>query len=249
MEARTHLQLGQLLFTYTNNVDLAKDHLEKAWTLSQQIQGFDDIRFDAASTLAQLYVQQNQSHAAKNILRTAIENSMHNIYWNSKLLFQIAKIHFDDKEYSLASELLSIGVESAEENNAPYLKCQFLLNRSMVLIVERKSNDVNYVLNQAGSCLETIQNPHLKEYSRVFHLILQVSNSLQIGTVKSVKEILKQLQRIIQTIINSNWPADDQIFGQHVTESFMWLTKEQLFVLVYILTVSQSMISGKVFFH
>jgi MAternally-affected-uncoordination protein len=62
--------------------------------------------------------------------------------------------------------------------------------------------------------------------------------------VKSVKEILKQLQRIIQTIINSNWPQDEQIFGQHPTESFMWLTKEQLFVLVYILTVSQSMISG-----
>lgn len=169
---------------------------------------------------------------------------MHNIYWNSKLLFQIAKIHFDDKEYSLASELLSLGVESAEENSAPYLKTQFLLNRAMILIVERKSNDVNALLNQAGTCLETIQNPHLKEYSRVFHLILQVSNSLQIGMVKSVKEILKQLQRIIQTIINSNWPQDEQIFGQHPTESFCWLTKEQLFVLVYILTVSQSMISG-----
>lgn len=150
----------------------------------------------------------------------------------------------NDKEYSLASELLSIGVESAEESGSSYLKTQFLLNRAMILIIERKSNDVISLLNQAGACLETISNVHLKEYSRVFHLILQVSNSLQLGHVKSVKEILKQLQRIIQTIVSTNWPPDEQIFGQQQTEHFMWLPKEQLFVLVYVLTVSQSMISG-----
>jgi MAternally affected uncoordination len=114
----------------------------------------------------------------------------------------------------------------------------------MILIIERKSSDVVVLLNQAGACLETITNQHLKEYSRVFHLILQVSNSLQLGHVKSVKEQLKQLQRIIQTIVSTNWPPDEQIFGQQPTEHFMWLPKEQLFVLVYVLTVSQSMISG-----
>lgn len=158
------------------------------------------------------------------------------------IIFQ--QIHANDKEYSLASELLSIGVDSAEESNSSYLKTQFLLNRAMILIIERKSSDVIALLNQAGACLETIPNHHLKEYSRVFHLILQVSNSLQLGHVKSVKEILKQLQRIIQTIVSTNWPPDEQIFGQQPTEHFMWLPKEQLFVLVYVLTVSQSMISG-----
>jgi MAternally affected uncoordination len=124
------------------------------------------------------------------------------------------------------------------------LKTQFLLNRAMILIVERKSSDVIPLLNQASQTIEMIQNQNLKEYSRVFHLILQVANSLQLGHVKSVKEILKQLQRIIQTIVSTNWTADDQIFGQQPTENFMWLPKEQLFVLVYVLTVSQSMISG-----
>lgn len=114
----------------------------------------------------------------------------------------------------------------------------------MILIIERKSNDVASLLNQAGLTMDTIQSPNLKEYSRVFYLILQVANALQLGHVKSVKEILKQLQRIIQTIVSTNWTADEQIFGQQPTESFMWLPKEQLFVLVYVLTVSQSMISG-----
>lgn len=137
-----------------------------------------------------------------------------------------------------------MGVEAAEEANSPYLKTQFLLNRAMILIIERKSNDVASLLNQAGLTMDTIQSPNLKEYSRVFYLILQVANALQLGHVKSVKEILKQLQRIIQTIVSTNWTADEQIFGQQPTESFMWLPKEQLFVLVYVLTVSQSMISG-----
>lgn len=94
VEARTHLQIGQMLFTYTNSIDLARSHLEQSWTLSQLIQGFDDIRFDAACTLSQLYQQQNQSHTAKTILRKAIENSQHNIYWHSKLLLQIAVSSF-----------------------------------------------------------------------------------------------------------------------------------------------------------
>lgn len=115
----------------------------------------------------------------------------------------------------------------------------------MVLIIERKSNEVIVLLNQAALLIETIPNYHLKEYSRVFYLILQVSNSLQLGHVKSLKGILKQLQQIIQTIVSTpNWPSDEQIFGQNTTECFMWLPKEQLFVLVYVLTVSQSMISG-----
>lgn len=43
VESRTHLQLGQLLFTYTNNIDLAKSHLEHAYDISHDIR-FDDIR-------------------------------------------------------------------------------------------------------------------------------------------------------------------------------------------------------------
>lgn len=86
---------------------MAKTHIEQAWTLSQQIQGFDDIRFDAAYTLSQLYEQQNQSHAAKTILRKAIENSQHNIFWYSKLLFQIAvsnslkKLNYDSSKLQI----------------------------------------------------------------------------------------------------------------------------------------------------
>jgi MAternally affected uncoordination len=93
VEARTHLQIGQMLFAYTNNTDLAFQHLDKAWNLSNSVtqgQNFDDIKFDAAYSLSELYHQQNQSNAAKQILRKAIEISQNNIYWYSKFLFRIS---------------------------------------------------------------------------------------------------------------------------------------------------------------
>ncbi|KAG7456720.1 hypothetical protein MATL_G00238870 [Megalops atlanticus] len=37
VEARTHLQLGSVLYHHTKNSDLARNHLEKAWFISQQI--------------------------------------------------------------------------------------------------------------------------------------------------------------------------------------------------------------------
>lgn len=113
----------------------------------------------------------------------------------------------------------------------------------MVLIIERKTNVIT-LLNQAEVIIETIQNVHLKEYLKVFLLILQVCHFLQLGHIKSVKMTLKQLQQSIQTIIATNWPSDEQIFGQNLTESFMWLPKEQMYVLVYLVTVSHSMMAG-----
>ena len=43
-------------------------------------------------------------------------------------------------------------------------------------MIERKTNDVLSILNQAGGIIDnSIQNPHLKEYLKVFFLVLQVN--------------------------------------------------------------------------
>lgn len=145
----------------------------------------------------------------------------------------------------MASELLAVGAESADESNATYLKVLFLLSRAMILMIERKTNDVLTLLNQTGSIIDNnIQNFHQKEYLKVFFLVLQVCYYLALGQVKTVKPSLKQLQQSIQTIMSPNWPSDDVIFGQNTLEMFMWLPKEQLYVLVYLVTVSHSMMAG-----
>lgn len=62
--------------------------------LSQMINGFEDVKFEAASVLAELYEQQNQSNLSKPILRKAIELSQHSIYWHCRLIFQLAVSEF-----------------------------------------------------------------------------------------------------------------------------------------------------------
>lgn len=89
--------MGQVLMAYTKNIELARSHLEKAWTLCENLTGFDDVRFDTASVLAQLYLKMDQKTLAKAILRKAVELSVNNSYWHCRLLLQLSQIHATDK--------------------------------------------------------------------------------------------------------------------------------------------------------
>lgn len=60
------------------------------WCMSQSINGFDDVKFEAASVLAELFEQQGQPSHSKPILRKAIELSQHSVYWHCRLIFQLA---------------------------------------------------------------------------------------------------------------------------------------------------------------
>lgn len=60
------------------------------WMLSENVQNFDDVKFDAASLIAKLYQEQNQSKMAQQVLRKALQISQHNVYWHCRLLFQLA---------------------------------------------------------------------------------------------------------------------------------------------------------------
>ncbi|GBP27288.1 MAU2 chromatid cohesion factor homolog [Eumeta japonica] len=183
------------------------------WCLSQSINGFDDVKFEAASVLAELFEQQGQPTHSKPILRKAIELSQHSVYWHCRLIFQLAQIHAIEREYEVASSLLGVGVDYAQLSNASYTRILFLLSRAMVC---------HYLMS---------------------------------GQVKSVKNCLKQLQQSIQTIMAPTWPDDDVVCGGTTPtagagavigtgESFVWLSRQQLYVLVYLVTVMHSAQAG-----
>ena len=65
------------------------------------------------------------------------------------------------------------------------------------------------------------------------------------GQVKSVKPYLKQLQQSIQTITQPNlMPSDEDVSGGNPGDMFVWMSKEHLCVLVYVVTVMHSMQAG-----
>ncbi|XP_041746153.1 MAU2 chromatid cohesion factor homolog isoform X2 [Coregonus clupeaformis] len=242
VEARTHLQLGSVLYHHTKNSELARSHLEKAWFISQQIPQFEDVKFEAASLLSELYCQQNLVDSAKPLLRKAIQISQQTPYWHCRLLFQLAQLHTLEKDLVSACDLLGVGAEYARVVGSEYTRALFLLSKGMLLLMERKLGEVHPLLTLCGTIVENWQgNPIQKESLRVFFLVLQVTHYLDAGQVKSVKPCLKQLQQCIQTISTLH---DDEILPSNPADLFHWLPKEHMCVLVYLVTVMHSMQAG-----
>uniref|UniRef100_A0A8C5CSQ8 MAU2 chromatid cohesion factor homolog n=1 Tax=Gadus morhua TaxID=8049 RepID=A0A8C5CSQ8_GADMO len=242
IEARTHLQLGSVLYQHTKNIELARTHLEKAWFISQQIPQFEDVQFEAASLLSELYCQQNLVDSAKPLLRKAIQISQQTPYWHCRLLFQLAQLHTLEKDLVSACDLLGVGAEYARVVGSEYTRALFLLSKGMLLLMERKLSEVHPLLTLCSTIVENWHgNPIQKESLRVFFLVLQVTHYLDAGQIKSVKPCLKQLQQCIQTISTLH---DDEILPSNSADLFHWLPKEHMCVLVYLVTVMHSMQAG-----
>ncbi|XP_058810814.1 MAU2 chromatid cohesion factor homolog [Phymastichus coffea] len=242
VEARTHLQLGTILLTHTKNIDLARTHLERSWQLSQSINSFDDVKFESASMLADLFEQQHQTVLSQNILRKAVELSQHNVYWHCRLIFQLAQIHASEKDLNAAVGLLAVGADYTQISNAQYTKVLFVLSRCMLQLIDRKFSEVSPLLSSVGHQIENWQgNPHHLSYLKVFYWTLVVTQHLLLGQLKSAKPMLKSLQ---QSISNQNWPSDEAIAGPHIGDMFIWMPKEHLFILVYLVTVMHSTQTG-----
>uniref|UniRef100_A0A8C2TFY4 MAU2 chromatid cohesion factor homolog n=1 Tax=Coturnix japonica TaxID=93934 RepID=A0A8C2TFY4_COTJA len=234
MEARTHLQLGSVLYHHTRNGEQARGHLEKA--VSVGIPQFEDVKFEAASLLSELYCQENSVDTAKPLLRKAIQISQQTPYWHCRLLFQLAQLHTLEKDLVSACDLLGVGAEYARVHKTG------LCFELQLLLMERKLQEVHPLLTLCGQIVENWQgNPIQKESLRVFFLVLQVTHYLDAGQVKSVKPCLKQLQQCIQTISTLH---DDEILPSNPADLFHWLPKEHMCVLVYLVTVMHSMQAG-----
>ncbi|CAD0203012.1 unnamed protein product [Chrysodeixis includens] len=159
--------------------------------------------------------------------------------------WQPKQIHATEREYEVASSLLGVGVDYAQISNVAYTRVLFLLSRVMLLLIDKKIAEVLPLLNQAGHLVDSWAGSiHQKEYLKVFFLVLQVCHYLMAGQVKSVKPCLKQLQQSIQTIMGSSWPDDDSVCGSTLGESFVWMSRQQLYVLVYLVTVMHSAQAG-----
>ncbi|KAG2464432.1 SCC4 factor, partial [Polypterus senegalus] len=162
VEARTHLQVGSVLYHHTKNSELARNHLEKA----------------------------NLVDSAKPLLRKAIQISQQTPYWHCRLLFQLAQLHTLEKDLVSACDLLGVGAEYARVVGSEYtsvnsLKFFFFVTSNLkLLLMERKLQEVHPLLTLCGQIVENWQgNPIQKESLRVFFLVLQVTHYLDAGQV------------------------------------------------------------------
>jgi len=252
VEARTQLQVGTMLHLHTKNADLAKHHLEQAWYQGQNVQP-DEIKLQAASTLAKIYEAEGNISNAKEMLDRALQMSHNNQHWNTRLLFQAASLYFKAKDFSPAYTYLQAGIDYCSMTSR-YTKCLFMLGKTLLFLCEKKFTEANPLLQQVSPEIENwmanTQNQDVatmqaeKEYLQIFYLVLQVCYYLMVGHVKSSKSILKHLQGSILTVTSPEFPKESNFAKLNPENQFLWMTHDQLCILVYLITVMHSMQGG-----
>lgn len=146
-------------------------------------------------------------------------------------------------DYASAGSLLQKGLEYCLIQGIAYNQILFLLSKIMVMLLEgRGAVEIQTLLNQANQSVEQYNGAQgQKEHLRVFYLVLLVCHNLNSGQVKSVKPALKQLQQSIQNITQL---SEQEVIPSSSSEMFAWLPREQLCVLVYLVSVMHSMQAG-----
>lgn len=154
----------------------------------------------------------------------------------------LQQLHVREREYHIASQILSSGADFAAHHNAQNTRILFIISKGMMLMIDRRLNEVHPVLTVAGQLVESWSGPpQQKESLKVFFLVLQVCHHLNSGQVKSVKAPLKLLQQSIQNI--TTYQGDDQLVI-NPGDNFEWMSKEHMCILVYLVTVLHSMQAG-----
>ncbi|VDP87995.1 unnamed protein product [Echinostoma caproni] len=184
VEARTHLQIGRLLFHYSKNDEQTQSHLEKARTLGAHLRAKDDsIKFEAAALLAEFFERKQAQYTERDV------NSACEILAMGS---EFAQMHNSD--YTRGLFLLS--------------KCMLLLASRQFPEVTSTLSDVNSLIEGFRGT-----NYH-REALRVFYLVLHVSFYLLSGQAKSARPILKQLHQSIQQFAAMDEMAEGAIMNE-----------------------------------
>ncbi|CAH8528404.1 unnamed protein product [Schistosoma turkestanicum] len=243
LEARTHLQLGRLLFHYSKSDEQTKYHLEKARTLGAHLKANDDsIKFEAATLLAEFFERKGKRYEATCILNDAIRLSNNSPYWHCRILLELAQAHIAERDVNSACEILAMGSEYARLHNSDYTNGLFLLSKCMLLLASRQLPEVTVTLTNVNRLIEQFKGTmYHREALRVFYLVLHVSFYLISGQAKSAHPILRQLHQSIQQFAAMD-EADTTSTNE--IERFHWMPREHMVILVYLVTVMQSMQAG-----
>lgn len=270
--AKTNYHLGSLIHKHTFDTNIAQTYLERAYEQTQTPE-LTLIRLQVVALLVDIYLTQNQRQLAKQLLTRAINDTTTsggghlNLYWHYRFLLKLSHLNLEDGDFMNANNLLSIGAQTAGATNDSFTRILFLLSKGMVLMIARKyPNSITLqpqhmhqmtpeqqlveTLATASNLLESWQgDSSRKEALKVFFLVLQVCHHLNKGHNKSAKPYLKLLQQSIQNLTNASGPdalaiEETNYISPNMSENFIWMPKEHMCVLVYLISVLHSMQAG-----
>ena len=176
------------------------------------------------------------------MLKAAKEESEDSPFWHSTFLFQLADLYLSLGELVSFQSTLARGVKYCEKSCAPVAQLYFLLMQFLHLSRESKYKEAAALSADLFSRLEKLQHPACTILKASHHTISLLSG-LQLGKILTYKVQLKELQLFAREISHSNTPDPDPDSSPS-PDNFMWIQRDNLFQLVYLISMLHPMLSG-----
>uniref|UniRef100_A0AC34RL45 Cohesin loading complex subunit SCC4 homolog n=1 Tax=Panagrolaimus sp. JU765 TaxID=591449 RepID=A0AC34RL45_9BILA len=227
IKGHCHYQLGKLLYYYTKNLALAKDHLMVAHQIFKSLGShLEELRLRAACMIAECALCLQETDCILPLLREeAAYTRKHPAIHGKALLLTIESLAMVDSNVAL--EVADMGLRYFNDLNDKVMECYFQLTKS--LLYSRLSGR-DEQLSQSVSEFSTLitANPNVPNIDdmRAFCYAIQLSYFLTTGMVNNSKRCLRQLQMTVQ-----NKSKEEDMKPQ-----FNWLRKELLTSLAYCMT-------------
>lgn len=248
VEVRTRFQIAQLMWLHTKNIDHARDHLKKALSKVKDLTSMEELKLEITSLLASVYMAKHKNNEAVKLLNNTIELAINYQFWYCQMCFQLAKANMDLGKISAAVTTLAAGAEYAGRINAQNTRLLFSLSQAMALLVQRNFDVADVILKEVGAILENAEQSGLALTSteilslKVFHHVLQVSEYIWQGLIKSARQSLKQLHSCYKQLTQLD--ANNVASTSNTAEMFHWMNTQQLFLLVYVVSVMHALQQG-----
>lgn len=242
IEVRTRLQIGQLMWLHTKNTEHCLSHLEKALVQAKPLSNMEEVTLEITSLLASVYMKQQKFREAVDLLEEAIEVAINYQFWYCQLCFQLAKADMKLGVISQAVTTLAAGADYASRIGANHTKTLFSLSQAMCLLIQRNFDAADVILSEVGGMLESAQQDSNTLSLKVFYYVLQVAEYIWQGMIKAARQSLKQLHSCYKQLTQID--SSTVVTPSHPAECFHWMSTQQLFLLVYVVSVMHAMQQG-----
>ncbi|PIC51070.1 hypothetical protein B9Z55_000173 [Caenorhabditis nigoni] len=249
--ARCNLQLGKLLFFYTENFDLARNHLQLAYDKMTQMGDFAAReRMHAISMIADLYIhyQNWPARPIKDALKHEILHTRGFQTLTNKLLFQLIATALPDLENVLFQEINKIDNDSdgafdmchygiAQSAAASNVKMElyFRITKTLVtyqLMHEEPPNEDVLKIGQLIKALEAdpADKAHL-EVIKDFFVCTKLAYMFYQGKSRTSRQLLRQIQK-------------QQTSGETTIQGIRWLGEASMTLFACVMNITSALVQS-----
>lgn len=201
MKAICNLQLGKLLFFYTDNFELAKNHLQCAYDkMSAMGTFYTRDKMNAISMLADLHIhyQQWPLTSIKATIRHEITTTRGFPALSNKLMFQLIELMKIDKDVEGAIEMCQLAINSSHAD--PKMELYFRIAKTLVTYqLMHEEPDISDV-TRIGSMIKVMENSTTSDKAHLecikdFYVCTKLAYMFYEGKSRTSRQLLRQIQK------------------------------------------------------